>query len=112
MTAEWASSRPRLCLDECRGCARRWALPRVACPHCGTPDPRRLPAEGTGTVAALTVVHRAPRGGNHPPTPFALVLVDLDEGVRVMGRATGVAVVGERVAVGFPDGVPCFAPIP
>ncbi|MCE3550647.1 OB-fold domain-containing protein [Pseudonocardia sp. RS11V-5] len=107
---DWTAGEPQVCFDECRSCARRWPLPRAACPHCGTPDPQRRGAAGTGTVAALTVVHRAPEGAPHPPTPFALVLVDLDEGVRVMGRAAGVSAVGERVAVGFPDGVPSFAP--
>lgn len=107
---DWTGGEPRICYDECRACARRWALPRTACPHCGAPDPHRRPSSGAGTVAAMTVVHRAPAGGHHRPTPFALVLVDLDEGVRAMGRADGVGGVGDRVLARFPDGVPSFVP--
>lgn len=51
---------------------------------------------------AVTVVH--PGAGE----PYPLVLIDLDEGVRVMGRAEPGLVVGSRVEVRFVDGVPSF----
>jgi uncharacterized protein len=88
--------------DECCWCGRRWALPRTACPECGTPEPRRRTAAGRGRVTAVTVVH--PGSGE----PYTLVLVDLDEGVRVMGRAADGVVVGARVEVRFVEGLPSF----
>ena len=91
-----------LAYDECRSCGRRWALPRTGCPACGTPDPHRRAATGRGLVAAVTVVH--PSSGE----PYSLILVDLDEGVRVMGRAAPGLVVGARVRAAFPDGVPTY----
>lgn len=54
---------------------------------------------GLGRVHSVTVVH--PRGAD----PFALVLVDLDEGFRMMSRidtdAPETVTIGARVRVGF-----------
>lgn len=65
---------------------------------------------GLGAVYATTVMH----GPDEEPT--GLVLVDLDEGFRMMSRVVGIApedvAVGLRVRVAFQDGVPCFEPVP
>lgn len=70
---------------------------------------------GRGTVYATTVMRR--RGAE----PENLVLVDLDEGFRMMSRVVGPApedvVVGLRVRVAWTDGdgdvpVPVFEPEP
>jgi uncharacterized OB-fold protein len=49
-----------------------------------------------GRVASWTVVHQAP-----PPlkTPYTLVTVDLDDGVRLLGAAIGDVEIGSPVAV-------------
>jgi uncharacterized OB-fold protein len=61
---------------------------------------------GRGTVYATTVIHRP----DEPPA--SVVLVDLDEGFRMMSRVVGLAPeavrVGLRVRVRFCDGVPEF----
>jgi hypothetical protein len=63
---------------------------------------------GLGTVYAATVMHRPEE------EPESLVLVDLDEGFRMMSRVVGLApeevVIGLRVRATFEDGVPLFAP--
>jgi uncharacterized OB-fold protein len=73
--------------------------------------PRMLPglqwreSAGAGTVYAATVAR--PRGGE----PRAIVLVDLDEGFRMMSTVRGAeAVIGMRVHVDFEEGVPVFRP--
>jgi hypothetical protein len=57
---------------------------------------------GRGTVYATTVVR--PRGGE----AYNLVLVDLDEGFRMMSRVVGVApeavAIGARVVLAWEDG--------
>ena len=65
---------------------------------------------GRGTVYAVTVVH--PRGEHKA---YNIVLVDLDEGFRMMSTVTegGPAVIGARVEVRWREGedapVPVFA---
>lgn len=81
-------------LQTCRDCARVWYFERRYCPSCGADRPRRVPSAGTGTVRAATTVHRS-SGRSDPPRH--VVLVDLAEGVRVMGAATRPLAVGSRV---------------
>lgn len=66
---------------------------------------------GQGTVYAATVAH--PRGDSDP---YNIVLVDLDEGFRMMsavvGAEGGPVVIGARVEVAWREGdppVPVFA---
>ena len=58
---------------------------------------------GAGTVYSVTWIH--PRDGE----PYNVVLVDLDEGFRMMSRVRGGRpAIGDRVRVAFEDDVPVF----
>jgi uncharacterized OB-fold protein len=64
---------------------------------------------GAGVVYATTVVHRPDE------EPYNVCLVDLDEGVRAMGRVEGLepteVTIGLRVQARIDDdGVPVYAP--
>ncbi len=76
-------------------------------PGTGAPLEWKVSA-GNGTVYAATVVRK------RDAEPRSLVLVDLDEGFRMMSRVAGVApeevAIGARVRVRFDDGTPVFAP--
>jgi uncharacterized OB-fold protein len=68
----------------CNGCGALRFPPGPACPDCGALDRGWTVAAGTGTVFSY-VVHR------HPPVPgkdlpIVIALVDLDEGVRMVGE--------------------------
>ncbi|AGP60593.1 Zn-ribbon domain-containing OB-fold protein [Streptomyces rapamycinicus] len=77
------TARARSC-QRCTHCDRLQFYPRLLCVHCGGPV-EQLALSGHGTVYSFTVVHRAPAGFTGL-APYAVTLVDLDEGVRVMGR--------------------------
>ncbi|RVT43553.1 Zn-ribbon domain-containing OB-fold protein [Sphingobium algorifonticola] len=70
-------------------------------------------AAGTGTVYSVTVVRQRP-----PEADYNVVLVDLDEGPRVMSRVDGVApdavTIGMRVrmTIGAIDGSPAALFLP
>jgi uncharacterized OB-fold protein len=82
-------------IQRCAECARHVFYPRVACPHCGGPRLDWVRPAGGGEVHAVTVVARsADKGG-----PYNVVLVDLDEGVRLMSRVDGVP--PESVRIGL-----------
>jgi uncharacterized protein len=104
---DWTTGIDALVISECRRCTHRWYLPHQRCPNCGTTEHRRLPSTGIGTAAAVTVT-RAPSGGSHPDVPFGICLVDLDDGVRVMGRAALTTQVGDRVHVTWEGHQPVF----
>ena len=81
--------------------------PRLAEPGTGAPL-RWAVSAGRGTVHATTVVRR--RG----EAPTNLILVDLDEGFRMMSRVDGPEPadvrIGQRVRVAFDAEVPVFVP--
>jgi uncharacterized OB-fold protein len=103
----------KLRLQRCRGCARHVFYPRPVCPYCTSADLEWIDASGRGTVHSFTIVHRAPPGFD---PPYAVALVDLAEGVRMMtgllGLDPGQAAVGLEVelAIAGEPPLPYFRP--
>jgi uncharacterized protein len=85
----------RLMLQRSRASGKCFFYPRVAAPVTGDRDLEWVPASGRGTVHATTIMRPKP-----PQQPYNVVLVDLEEGVRVMSRVEGVA--PEAVKIGMP----------
>ena len=89
-----------LCLPRCDDCGQLFFYPRLMCPHCWSEEISWQRAGGGGTVYAVTTVHVA-----FDPSldvPYAVAIVDLDEGVRMPVRlapAAAAAAVGDRVRV-------------
>ncbi len=101
----WAGTRAgELRIQRCAGCGALRHPPGPACLRCGSAGRAEyIVAAGTGTVYSY-VVHR------HPPVPgkdlpIVIALVELTEGVRVLGELTGIdpadAVIGMPVRVRF-----------
>jgi uncharacterized OB-fold protein len=77
-----------------RGGGAPFFYPRVAAPLTGDRNLEWVEACGRGTVYSVTVVSQK------PPTPnYNVVLVDLEEGPRVMSRVVGIA--PEAVRIGM-----------
>jgi uncharacterized OB-fold protein len=110
--SDWTVGVPQLEIESCLGCGWRWYFPRLGCPRCGRRQIVRVRSGGAGRVVAVTTIHRAPPGPNMPNVPFAACLVDLDEGVRVMGRCDLGLQPGDDVIVNFEAGVPHFCGTP
>jgi uncharacterized OB-fold protein len=90
-------------IPKCNACGALRFPPGPACQSCDAYDRGHVVAAGTGTVYSY-VVHR------HPPVPgkelpIVLALIDLDEGVRMVGEVVDVAEdqisIGSRVRVDF-----------
>ena len=82
----------KLGYQRCADCSAAVFYPRVLCPVCGSGALEWCESEGRGTVYAITAVHSRNRD------PRNVVLVDLDEGFRMMSRVEGVA--AEEVEIG------------
>jgi uncharacterized OB-fold protein len=97
----WDATRRReLALPWCPACARFFWYPREVCPVCLGEAVEWRPAAGTGEVYAVSVHHKTGPGRDPEDGPYAVALVDLPEGVRIMSNVVGVA--PESVAVGTP----------
>jgi hypothetical protein len=87
----------RFLIQHCGGCDRHIYYPREVCPHCGSDTLHLVSPQGAGTVYATTTVRRKAEAGGD----YNVVLIDLDEGVRLMSRVEGVAsadvAIGQRV---------------
>ena len=98
--------------QRCAGCGAAVFYPRVVCPFCGGPDLAWQTSSGRGVVYATTAVHR------RDADPYNVVLVDLEEGFRMMSRVESVPAedvkIGTRVRLrvdrGGDDPVPVFVP--
>ncbi|WP_324790175.1 bifunctional MaoC family dehydratase N-terminal/OB-fold nucleic acid binding domain-containing protein [Streptomyces sp. H51] len=91
-------ARRRLLIQRCVGCGvlRFPWLP--GCGACGCPDWDTVEASGEGTVHSYVVVHHPPAPGFDPP--YAVVLVELTEGVRMVSNVVGLPC--DDVRIGLP----------
>jgi uncharacterized OB-fold protein len=102
----WAGCRAgTLLYQHCRRCDRVQFYPRAICTRCGGTSLEWRRSAGTGTVYAVTVVYRPPSSAFKADVPYAIALIDLDEGFRMManvfsGDPEAVAI-GDRVRVTF-----------
>ena len=101
-----ACDRGELQLPHCLGCDRVFYYPRRNCPHCGSAQLDARKATGHGRVFSFTHVHVSFYGAQwESQLPYTPVLVDLDEGVRMLSRLIGPdrdsVSVGDPVAVAF-----------
>jgi uncharacterized OB-fold protein len=78
----WDGTRQgELLLQRCDACARTYFPPRPFCPDCGSRQVRVVKASGRGRLYSY-VIHHRPVPGFTPP--YAIAVVELDEGPRLM----------------------------
>ena len=105
----------RLTGIRCGKCGELAVPPKEFCPACQGRDWTAVPLAGGGTIASFTVIRVAPRGRS-AETPYAVAVVQLDEGVSLLGRIVDIPfeslraglpvrfrplVTGEQTAIGF-----------
>jgi uncharacterized OB-fold protein len=84
-----ATKERRLILQWCLDCDKAFFFPRDNCPLCLGTTIEWRPASGLGVVASVTVETAHPQPGVAGGDPYAVVLIDLEEGVRMMSNAVG-----------------------
>lgn len=60
-------------------------------------------ASGTGRVYALSLVHRAPSEALRKLAPYLIVMIDMEEGFRIMAHGEPSLAIGDRVKARFVD---------
>ncbi|MFD9880579.1 bifunctional MaoC family dehydratase N-terminal/OB-fold nucleic acid binding domain-containing protein [Streptomyces alboflavus] len=100
-------ARHRLLIQRCGSCARLRFPWLPGCNACGSPDWDTVEASGEGTVFSYVVMHHPPFPAFTTPDratdtagPYAVVLVELAEGVRIISQVVGVG--HDRVRIGMP----------
>jgi uncharacterized protein len=98
---DWTQGTEGIVYQRCSACSHVWYFRRSFCPHCGSVDVTTLQASGTGTVYAVTDVLRAPSEQLRAHAPYAIALIDTDEGFRMMAHVERGTGIGERVRARF-----------
>jgi uncharacterized OB-fold protein len=93
-------------VQRCSACGRFRHPPTETCPACWSPDLRWERCAGTGTVFTWTRTHHAFVPQLAPALPYLCVVVELDEGPRLLaglrpGDPWAHVEVGQRVEVAF-----------
>jgi len=98
-----ACRRHSLELQQCDACSKFWFPPSNRCPHCLSADWKWSAVSGKGQVFTFTVFHRAYHKGFADELPYAVAVVELDEGPRLVSNVVGCA--PEDVKIGMPVSV-------
>lgn len=85
-------------IQRCGGCGALRHPPGPMCPGCGAARPGYIVAAGTGEVYSYVVQHHPPVPGRQ--LPIVVALVQLTEGVRMVGELLGAG--PDRVRIGLP----------
>jgi len=99
--ADWTTGTHALVFQRCPSCRLTWYFRRSFCPRCGASPVRDEQASGQGTVHAATLVTRAPTEELRAHVPYLIVLVDADEGFRLMAHGDAALELGARVRCSF-----------
>jgi hypothetical protein len=94
----WDGTRDgELRIQRCAECGALRHPPGPMCPHCHAVKRDHITASGRGTVYSYVVHHHPPIPGREPP--FVVALIELDEGVRMVGNLFGCAPADVRVGM-------------
>ncbi|MGW7341739.1 bifunctional MaoC family dehydratase N-terminal/OB-fold nucleic acid binding domain-containing protein [Streptomyces sp. NPDC054854] len=91
-------ARHRLLIQRCTGCAALRFPWLPGCNACAGTEWDTVEASGAGTVFSYVVMHHPPFPAFAPP--YAVALVELAEGVRMVSNITGVP--HDKVCIGMP----------
>lgn len=95
--AYWDGARAgELRLQRCRACKRAYFPPRPFCPHCASRDVEVFRASGRATLYSYVIHHRESPGFT---PPYAIAVVALEEGPRMMTNLVGVAQTPEALVL-------------
>ena len=90
----------RLVFQRCEACGTPRHPPRVLCAKCGSDQVAWVPSAGQGTIFSWTVTHQAPHPAFASQVPYAVVVVELEEDVRIVASLRELA--PEHLELGLP----------
>lgn len=86
-------------LQKCNECTEVYFPPRPFCPHCSSRSVSTFAASGRATLYSYVINHRAPAGWT---VPYAIAVVQLEEGPRMMTNIVGCPQTPDALALDMP----------
>jgi uncharacterized OB-fold protein len=90
-----------LLLQRCDECSHVYFPPRPFCPRCASREVSSFKASGHGRLHSYVINHRPAPGFEHD-APYAIAVVELDEGPRMMTNRVGVEQTPEALVLDMP----------
>lgn len=106
----WTEGAEAILYQSCGACRHVWYFHRTFCPSCGDASPPTQRASGKGTVYAATLVRRAATPEAKAHVPYAILLVDMAEGFRMMAHGDSDLNIGDKVVAQFKPFAGVLAP--
>jgi hypothetical protein len=91
----------QLLIPRCDACGQYWFPPSRYCQHCRSEKWTWTQASGRGRVFSYVVYHRVYHPGFADEVPYAVAVIALDEGPRMISNVVGIA----------PDKLVCDMPV-
>jgi uncharacterized OB-fold protein len=86
-----AAAKHQLSLQKCGTCGAFRFPPAPLCPECSALGGEWTPLKGEGRIFSFVVYHRAYHKGFENDLPYAVALVELSEGPRLITNIVGIA---------------------
>ncbi len=90
-----------LWIQRCDDCAHVFFPPRTFCPKCLSKSVQWFRASGRGTLYSYMINHR-PAPGFEAEVPYAIAVVQLEEGPRMMTNIVGIENTPEKLVLDMP----------
>ncbi len=98
----WAATkRHELCLQRCQECGAFRLPPAPLCPECTALGGEWTKVSGRGKVYSFVIFHRAYHKAFEKDLPYAVAVIELAEGSRLLSNIVGIA----------PDRIRCDMPV-
>ena len=90
-----------LWIQRCIDCSEAFFYPRLHCPKCNTDKVEWFQASGRGTLYSYMINYR-PAPGFEAEAPYAIAVIELEEGPRMMGNIVGIENTPENLVLDMP----------
>ncbi len=99
--ADWTNGVEAILYQSCAACGKPQYFRRGFCAACGATELSEKRASGRGTVYAASIVSRAATPETRAHVPYNIVLIDTEEGFRMMAHGSNDLAIGDRVSARF-----------
>ena len=99
--ADWTGGHEAILYQACGACGGVQYFRRGFCAVCGSDTLQEKRASGAGTVYATSLVCRAATPETRAHVPYNIVLIDAEEGFRMMAHGANELAIGDRVGARF-----------
>ena len=80
----------KLLMPHCNDCGKYWFPPSLLCPRCNSGNWSWTETSGHGRIYSFVIYHRVYDPSFAQDVPYAVAIIELDEGPRMYGNVVGV----------------------